>query len=220
MVNSRNIDDLHPAVARGCRELIRRMNENGFAHVGVSSTFRDNAYQDHLFAQGRTRPGAIVTQARGGQSWHNWRVAFDIFQNIRGQEWNNPDFFAMAGRIWEGMGGEWGGSWVGFVDRPHFQFTGGLTLRDFQNGRTLPTATKMPWEDRIQEEMEEEMTQERFNQMMDTYLAGRAAIKEPSDWAVSEIAEAVAAGITDGERPHSLATRQEVIAMVYRAINR
>jgi peptidoglycan L-alanyl-D-glutamate endopeptidase CwlK len=68
MIDSRNVDDLHPALARGCRELIRRMKLAGFDAVGVSATYRDHARQNQLFAQGRTTPGNIVTNARGGQS--------------------------------------------------------------------------------------------------------------------------------------------------------
>lgn len=149
-INSRSIDDLHPTLQRGCKELIRRMNKVGFKHVGISSTYRCNHHQDWLFQQGRSRPGSIVTNARGNQSIHNHHphnaLAFDIFQNIRGQEWNDPTFFATAGHIWVEMGGEWGGNWTGFVDRPHFQFTAGLTLRDLQNGKILSHEKRMPWE--------------------------------------------------------------------------
>jgi len=163
-INSRSLDDLHPALYRGCRELMRRMNQAGFPHMGVSSTYRCNHHQDWLFEQGRSRPGNVVTSARGGQSIHNHHpgcrgeqfaerttsphdaLAFDIFQNIRGQEWNNPAFFIAAGAIWMDMGGEWGGSWMSFPDRPHFQYTGGLTLRDLQNGRMLSQREEMPWE--------------------------------------------------------------------------
>lgn len=146
MIDSRKIDDLHPAVARGCRELIRRMNLAGFSAVGVSSTFRDHAMQEYLYAQGRTREGSTVTNARGGQSWHNWRLAFDIFQNIRGQEWSNPKFFETAGEIWEKMGGEWGGRWANFPDRTHFQHTFGATLSQMQAGHKIPDTKVMPWE--------------------------------------------------------------------------
>jgi len=118
----------------------------GYTAVGVSSTFRCNAYQDHLFAQGRTRSGSIVTNARGGQSIHNYRLAFDIFQNIRGREWNEPAFFATAGRIWREMGGVWGGDWASFVDRTHCEFTSVLTLADLQRGRQLPADARMSWE--------------------------------------------------------------------------
>lgn len=151
-VNSRNIDDLHPTVARGCREFIRRMNEAGFPHIGISATYRDNTHQDWLHAQGRTRPGNIVTNARGGQSIHNYRLAFDFFRNIQGQAFNDRTleerrFWDEAGLIWTKMGGMWGGNWQNFVDRPHCEYTGFLTLRDLQNGKRLPDNYTMPWED-------------------------------------------------------------------------
>lgn len=46
-------------------------------------------------------------------------------------------------------------------------------------------------------------------------LAGKDT--KPSDWAKKELAEAVAAGITDGTRPGGYATREQVAAMVLRA---
>ncbi|MCL2357519.1 MAG: M15 family metallopeptidase [Defluviitaleaceae bacterium] len=187
MIDSRNIDDLHPALARGCRELIARMNRAGFSAVGVSSTLRDHAMQNHLFAQGRTRPGNIVTNARGGQSWHNWGLAFDIFQNIRGQEWNNPRFFETAGELWEEMGGEWGGRWVSFRDTPHFQYTFGATLAQVQAGHRIPKDAKMPWESR--EEMEKMMYR---------------TVCEMPEWAQPGIRELIDMRVLSGQTPDNL----------------
>ena len=152
-INSRNIDDLHPAIARGCREWIRRMAKSGFVDVGISATYRDKAQQDWLFAQGRSRPGNIVTNARGGQSIHNYRLAFDFFRNVPGQAFADSSpkeraFWDTGGRIWEELGGVWGGSWRGFIDRPHCEFTGGLTLTQLQAGRQLQDNFKMPWEEK------------------------------------------------------------------------
>ena len=188
MTDSRNIDDLHPAVARGCRELIRRMADAGFEAVGVSSTFRCHAMQDHLFAQGRTRPGNIVTNARGGQSWHNWRLAFDIFQNIPGSEWNNPRFFETAGQIWEEMGGEWGGSWVNFRDTPHFQMTFGKTLANMQAGEVISHTITMPWE----------ATKKEEQQM--TYRT----VEEMPTWAQAGIQQLIDLRVLSGRAPDNL----------------
>jgi len=114
--------------------------------VGVSSTYRDNAYQDSIYEQGRSKAGQIVTNARGGQSMHNYRLAFDIYKNIKGQEYSDARFFDLAGKIWQEMGGTWGGSWASFPDKPHFEFTGGLSISDLQKGKILPEQAKMPWE--------------------------------------------------------------------------
>lgn len=63
---------------------------------------------------------------------------------------------------------------------------------------------------------EEEVTQEQFESMMESYLAQRGR-EEASAWAAREIERAKAAGITDGARPRAFATREEVMAMVLRA---
>ena len=172
-INSRNIDDLHPAVARGCREFIRRMNKAGFAHVGISSTYRDNVHQDWLFAQGRTRPGNIVTNARGGQSIHNYGLAFDFFLNIRGQEFNNPRFFDTGGKIWQEMGGVWGGAWRSFPDRPHCEYLGGLTLASLIAGVRLPDNWTMPWEAKA-----EEVSEMRYNTTNEMPLWARPTVEK------------------------------------------
>src|SRR3990167_7492221 len=39
--------------------------------VLITCTYRSNKEQEALYAQGRTKPGRIVTRARGGQSKHN-----------------------------------------------------------------------------------------------------------------------------------------------------
>ena len=60
---------------------------------------------------------------------------------------------------------------------------------------------------------EEPVTQEQFNQMMDTWLAQQAQ-QPASSWAKDTLAQAVSAGLTDGSRPQAFATRQEVATMV------
>lgn len=95
---------------------------------------RTYAEQDALYAQGRPGgpAGPIVTNARGGYSNHNFGIAYDvgIFRNgayaAEGPEYDT------VGRIGVGLGLEWGGNWIDMVDRPHFQFTAGLTLREIR----------------------------------------------------------------------------------------
>jgi peptidoglycan LD-endopeptidase CwlK len=148
MINSRNIDDLHPTLKRGVEEFDKRMKALNYS-VLITATFRDNDYQNSLYAQGRTKPGSIVTNAKGGQSMHNYRLAFDVCKNIRGEEFSDIKFFETAGRVWTEMGGEWGGSWVGFSDRPHMQFTNGVKDSEIFNGKKLDQNAKMKWENII-----------------------------------------------------------------------
>lgn len=137
MINSRKIEDLHPHVAGLCREHIERCREQGIEII-VTSTFRDKESQNALYAQGRTAPGAKVTNAKGGQSFHNWHVAYDVVPVVNGKAvWNDEGLWRKIGQIGQEVGLEWGGAWTSFQDKPHFQFTGGLTLADFNAGKSL-----------------------------------------------------------------------------------
>lgn len=64
---------------------------------------------------------------------------------------------------------------------------------------------------------DEDMTQEKFDEMMENYLASRAELPA-SDWAEKNLKDAVSLGFTDGKRPQALATRQEVALMIRMAV--
>ncbi len=90
--------------------------------------YRSVEQQNALYAIGRTKPGATVTDARGGYSWHNFGLAADYAFIINGKvTWDGPwDTF---GNIARQCGLEWGGDWKGKRwDRPHVQVTRGKTL--------------------------------------------------------------------------------------------
>lgn len=137
MINSRSLDDLHPKVAAMCRDFLARCKAAGI-DVLITSTYRDNESQAALYAQGRTAPGKVVTNAHPGQSWHNWRVAFDFVPIVNGKaQWNDAKLFTRCGEIAEAAGLEWAGRWVKFKEMAHCQYTGGLGLADFQAGKRL-----------------------------------------------------------------------------------
>ncbi|MDR3091395.1 MAG: M15 family metallopeptidase [Clostridiales bacterium] len=145
MLDSRDVKELHPCLQRAAAELIRRLKEEGRPAL-ITSTYRDFEKQNALYAQGRTAPGKKVTNAQGGFSNHNFRVAFDICKNVKGAEFSDAEFFKRAGAVWEEMGGVWGGNFKGFTDMPHFEYTGGLTTADMRGGRKLAEDAKMKWE--------------------------------------------------------------------------
>lgn len=137
MINSRKIEDLHPIVQKKCLDFIHIAKQQGI-DILITSTYRDHASQDALFAQGRTTAGKRVTNARGGQSFHNYRVAFDFVPLVNGKpNWNDLKLFERCGLLGESVGLEWAGRWVKFKEMAHFQYTNGLTLKDFQSGKTL-----------------------------------------------------------------------------------
>ena len=137
MINSRSLSDLNPKVAAMCSEFINRCKAEGI-DVIITSTYRDAEAQNKLYAQGRTEPGKKVTNAKAGQSYHNWRVAFDFVPLVNGKAmWNDAVLFLKCGEIAEGVGLEWAGRWKKFNETAHCQYTGGLSLADFQAGKTL-----------------------------------------------------------------------------------
>lgn len=138
MINSRKLEDLHPKVKLLCEQFINGCDAAGI-DVLITSTYRDMESQTALYAQGRTTKGNIVTNAKAGQSLHNYRVAFDFVPIVGGKcIWNDAGLFAKCGRIAQSLGLEWAGAWSGkFKETAHCQFTGGLSLADFQKGKTL-----------------------------------------------------------------------------------
>lgn len=102
--------------------------------VEVISGLRSWAAQAALFAQGRTKPGRIVTKARPGSSWHNYGLAIDLGLFSNGVYLDEVDpkradrLYQELGTIAARMGVEWAGNWKSFPEGPHFQVTFGLTL--------------------------------------------------------------------------------------------
>ncbi len=137
MINSRNLNDLLPVVQAKAEAFIKACADQGI-DVLITSTYRDSESQNALYAQGRTAPGARVTNARAGQSWHNWHCAFDFVPVVNGKaQWNDLVTFDRCGKIAEDVGLEWAGRWTSFKELAHCQFTGGMSLTDFQAGKTL-----------------------------------------------------------------------------------
>ena len=120
--SERQIATLLPVVQPFARALYFKALEHGI-QVNVLSGFRSYGEQDALYAQGRRkiRGEKVVTNARGGQSTHNFGIAFDIgvFEGNRYLP-DSPKYKAV-GVLGEDMGLEWGGNWKSIVDQPHFQ---------------------------------------------------------------------------------------------------
>lgn len=138
MIDSRSIDDLHPFVAALCYEFMARCKQAGVS-VTVYSTYRDHEKQAALYEQGRTTSGKRVTNSKPGFSYHNFRLAFDFVPLKNGvAAWDDDNLWEVCGEIAESIGLEWGGRWTKFPDKPHCQYTGGLSLADLRAGKTVP----------------------------------------------------------------------------------
>lgn len=143
MRDCRDINELHPVLKDLALKLVERCKQEGL-NIKIGETYRSVERQEYLYAQGRTRPGNIVTYARGTSmsSYHQWRLAFDVFQNIRGDEYNLT-VLKKVGKIGKELGLEWGGDWTSFRDYPHFQYTFGLSISDLRNGKKPPNITSI-----------------------------------------------------------------------------
>lgn len=99
--------------------------------IKIISGLRSYEEQDELYAQGRTKPGKVVTKAKGGQSWHNHGCAFDVGVFEGSSYLGESPHYRAVGELGESLGLEWGGRWK-FKDDPHFQDTNGKTLAQAQ----------------------------------------------------------------------------------------
>lgn len=126
------IQKLHPAVREEVTKVIEECDTSltGKAKIRITQGLRTFEEQDALYAQGRTKPGKKVTNAKAGQSIHNYGFAVDICLIIDGKEaswdtakdWDNDkiaDWYECV-KIFAKHGWEWGGNWKTFKDMPHF----------------------------------------------------------------------------------------------------
>ena len=139
----RSIRTLHlraQEAARACLTTIRAAGIN----ARIISGTRTYAEQNALYRKGRFgNPGPRVTNARGGQSNHNFGIAWDLgIFTQNGTYLGESPLYEEAGPVALAagiIGLEWGGNWTGFVDRPHYQLGTGLSLSEvrerFENGQ-------------------------------------------------------------------------------------
>jgi len=123
LIDSRSekcIATLLPEVQPLARALVQKAALSGI-HIKIISGLRTYAEQDELYAQGRTKPGVKVTNARGGYSNHNFGIAFDIGVFEGNKYLGDSAKYKVVGALGMDIGLEWGGNWKTIVDQPHFQ---------------------------------------------------------------------------------------------------
>lgn len=146
-VTLHRIELLHPAVREEVKNIYAEIcaSLTGKALCRFAYTLRTYAEQNGLYAQGRTAPGKIVTQAKGGQSYHNFGLAVDIVLvvdkdgngSFESASWDTKSDFDGDGKsdwqevvnIFKQHGWVAGVDWK-FVDAPHFEKSFGLSVRE------------------------------------------------------------------------------------------
>lgn len=117
----KDIKALHPGLQQKIVQLRKLCEKNGLK-IGIGECLRTVAEQDALYAQGRTKPGNRVTNARGSSysSQHQWGIAADFYRNDGAGAYNESgDFFGKVGQLAKSIGLGWGGDWKSPVDKPH-----------------------------------------------------------------------------------------------------
>lgn len=144
-ISEQRIKLLHPKNRDEAMQILAEIETalKGRAVCRIARSLSTWAEQDKLYAQGRTAPGPVVTNARGGESWHNYGMAVDVVLIIDGKvasyefdkdfdddgmaDWREIDtVFKKYG--WDGLYHADGKRW----DLPHFQKTHGLKIKQAQ----------------------------------------------------------------------------------------
>ncbi len=172
----RDIDALHPAVARRCRDLLRACKKLGL-DLMVTSTLRSHDEQAALYAQGRKTLDPVNAlrqkarlapiKAEGNQivtsattSTHEFGLAFDVALIKDGSpHWdrsldlndNSHTDYLEVGSVGEGLGLIWGGR-CRHRDLCHFEWTGGLTMGELKAGKR-PALTSAGKSNKKEEQM-------------------------------------------------------------------
>lgn len=154
----------HPALRVEAREIYDEicLALSGKAICRFAYTLRTYSEQNALYAQGRNTAGKIATQAKGGQSYHCFGMAIDIVLLVdrdgngtfESASWEtNIDFDGDGKSDWQEVvniftqhGWSWGGNWK-FTDKPHFEKTFGLSVRELDRrfqGKILVPDTNYP----------------------------------------------------------------------------
>jgi len=138
------ISELHPAIRDKVVAAIDKAETalGPYAQIRIVEGLRTIEYQNNLFAQGRTKPGKIVTRARGGKSWHNYGLAVDCtimydrdkngtFEFLSWDEALDADHDGEADykemiNAFKSEGFDWGGDFKSIKDDDHFEMKFGM----------------------------------------------------------------------------------------------
>jgi peptidoglycan L-alanyl-D-glutamate endopeptidase CwlK len=121
-----------------------------YVRLRFTHTYRSIHEQNALYAIGRTVKGNKVTNAKGGSSFHNYGLAFDVvilldkdkngtFESI---SYDQDENFMKVVDFFKSKGYEWGGDFKTFKDKPHFQKTFGKSINDLKTKKTFTEDNK------------------------------------------------------------------------------
>jgi peptidoglycan L-alanyl-D-glutamate endopeptidase CwlK len=115
------LETVHPELKRRIIRMDSLLPED---NIQVAQALRTWSEQEHIWEEGRTIPGLIVTHARAGYSAHNFGYAVDLVPEeiVPGQpDWNvtHPTWKRMLA-VAPTIGLAEGAQWRSYPDNPHF----------------------------------------------------------------------------------------------------
>lgn len=141
ILSLQRLQKLHPRVKETFRQFIESAEMELNITLRITAGYRTAAEQDALYAQGRTTAGPKVTNAKAGQSYHNYGLAIDVVELVNGKP-NWGFAYEKLKPIADRFGLVWGGTFKGLVDKPHFEKSLGHTTAQLANiakdGRGYP----------------------------------------------------------------------------------
>lgn len=161
----RDLSELLPVAQIACRLLFQECYKAGIRNIFITETYRSQERQNYLYAQGRTRPGSIVTWTL--KSNHSSRLAWDIAVGPPNSLYD-VNVLNKVGAIARKLNITWGGqpSWVaaGKTDRPHFEVHANWTM---PKGYKLEGEVRVPSNSKMQVQLivkdKEEITMNTWN---------------------------------------------------------
>lgn len=179
--SNKRLVGLQPVVLAATLALIERCYARGVPIV-ITQGLRTIAEQDALYAQGRTKPGKVVTNAKGGTSYHNYGLAVDfalLLPDGNAVSWDMKrdgdcdkvsDWLEVVQEA-KALGFEWGGDFTSIYDAPHFQMSFGLTTTQLRSGKR-PTAAQTEVIYSLINKFNKEASTVKKDVMVDVYVDG------------------------------------------------
>lgn len=141
----------HPEVLARGSEMIKRCYNEGI-YVLFTDGLRTDIDQAVLYGKGRASSSHTVykgidyakpkegkvTNAKPYDSMHNYGLALDYVltdEQAKNVYWKRNKQWERAATIAKELGFVWGGDWKGFVDNPHIEYNGGLTISQIKRGQ-------------------------------------------------------------------------------------
>ena len=120
--NAEKLSKVKPELAEKCRQIIELAKAEKYTLL-VTNGFRSVEEQNKLYAIGRRgiKGEKKVTNAKGGQSNHNFKEAVDFAFIINGEISWDEKLYQNIGRWAKIVGLKWGRNFKAITDKPHVE---------------------------------------------------------------------------------------------------